>query len=135
MEILLFSTRLSLTIPIGHFCSHGLAQPMTKLNKISLLLLKMQSHLRNFHLLTILLLQVTRAFQISMNKEMNSSMGILLGLSAIFMVIVLLIVFRHVRWCLLPLPVVLLGIVYTFGAMGYVGIPMSMVSMSAFPIS
>jgi len=74
------------------------------------------------------------AFQISMNYEMNSSMGVLLGLSAIFMVIVLLLVFRHVRWCLLPLPVVLLGIVYTFGAMGYVGIPMSMVSMSAFPI-
>lgn len=74
------------------------------------------------------------AFSISMNKEMNSSMGILLGLSAVFMVIVLLLVFRHVRWCLLPLPVVLLGIVYTFGAMGYLGIPMSMVSMSAFPI-
>lgn len=74
------------------------------------------------------------AFQISMNYEMNTSMGLLLGLSAIFMVIVLLLVFRHVRWCLLPLPVVLLGIVYTFGAMGYIGIPMSMVSMSAFPI-
>lgn len=74
------------------------------------------------------------AFSISMNYEMNSSMGVLLGLSAIFMLIVLLLVFRHVRWCLLPLPVVLLGIVYTFGAMGYVGIPMSMVSMSAFPI-
>lgn len=74
------------------------------------------------------------AFNIDMNYEMNSSMGILLGLSAVFMAIVLLLVFRHVRWCLLPLPVVLLGIVYTFGAMGYVGIPMSMVSMSAFPI-
>jgi hydrophobe/amphiphile efflux-3 (HAE3) family protein len=74
------------------------------------------------------------AFSIAMNKEMNSSMGVLLGLSAIFMLIVLLIVFKHVRWCLLPLPIVLLGIVYTFGAMGYVGIPMSMVSMSAFPI-
>jgi hydrophobe/amphiphile efflux-3 (HAE3) family protein len=74
------------------------------------------------------------AFSISMNYEMNSSMGVLLGLSAVFMVIVLLIVFRHVRWGLLPLPIVLLGIVYTFGAMGYVGIPMSMVSMSAFPI-
>jgi hydrophobe/amphiphile efflux-3 (HAE3) family protein len=74
------------------------------------------------------------AFRISMNYEINSSMGILLGLSAVFMVIVLLLVFRHVRWCLLPLPIVLLGIVYTFGAMGYVGIPMSMVSMSAFPI-
>ncbi|SFT79785.1 hypothetical protein SAMN02910340_02426 [Methanosarcina thermophila] len=74
------------------------------------------------------------AFSISMNYEMNTSMGLLLGLSAIFMVTVLLLVFRHVRWSLLPLPVVLLGVVYTFGAMGYIGIPMSMVSMSAFPI-
>ncbi len=74
------------------------------------------------------------AFGISMNYEMSSSMGILLGLSAVFMIIVLLLVFRHVRWCLLPLPIVLLGIVYTFGAMGYIGIPMSMVSMAAFPI-
>lgn len=74
------------------------------------------------------------AFSISMNYEMNSSMGVLLGLSAIFMLIVLLVVFKHVRWCILPLPVVLLGIVYTFGAMGYIGISMSMVTMSAFPI-
>jgi len=74
------------------------------------------------------------AFSVSMNYEMNSSMGVLLGLSGIFMVIVLFLVFRHVRWGLLPLPVVLLGIVYTFGAMGYIGIPLSMVSMAAFPI-
>ena len=38
------------------------------------------------------------AFMVSMNYEMNSSMGVLLGLSAVFMVIVLLLVFRHVRW-------------------------------------
>lgn len=74
------------------------------------------------------------AFMVNMNAEMNSSMGVLLGLSGIFMVIVLFFVFRHVRWGLLPLPVVLLGIVYTFGAMGYIGIPLSMVSMAAFPI-
>nr|WP_304364388.1 RND family transporter [Methanosarcina sp. KYL-1] len=74
------------------------------------------------------------AFSISMNHEMNSSMGPLLGISAFFMLIVLNLVFRHVRWKLLPLPVVLLGIIYTFGAMGYLGIPLSMVSMAAFPV-
>ncbi|AKB34860.1 transporter, RND superfamily [Methanosarcina siciliae C2J] len=74
------------------------------------------------------------AFMVNMNTEMNSSMGLLLGLSGIFMAIVLFFVFRHVRWGLLPLPVVLLGIVYTFGAMGYIGIPLSMVSMAAFPV-
>lgn len=74
------------------------------------------------------------AFEISMNNEMNSSMGPLLGISAIFMLIVLNLVFRHVRWKLLPLPVVLLGLIYTFGAMGFLEIPLSMVSMAAFPV-
>lgn len=74
------------------------------------------------------------AYKIEMSEAMSNGMGQLLGLAAVFMVIVLSLVFRHVRWCLLPLPVVLLGIVYTFGAMGFLGIPLSMVSMSAFPV-
>ncbi|MDD4331423.1 MAG: MMPL family transporter, partial [Methanosarcinaceae archaeon] len=74
------------------------------------------------------------AFRVSMNEELNSSMGVLLGLSALFMIIVLSFVFRHVRWRLLPLPVVLLGIIYTFGIMGFLNIPLSMVSMAAFPV-
>lgn len=74
------------------------------------------------------------AFRVSMNNEMSSSMGLLLGLSALFMLIVLSLVFRHVRWKLLPLPVVLLGIIYTFGVMGFLKIPLSMVSMAAFPV-
>lgn len=74
------------------------------------------------------------SFQIAMNTEMTTSMAPLLGLAAVFMVIVLSLVFRHVRWKLLPLPIVFLGIIYTFGAMGFLGIPLSMVSMSAFPV-
>ena len=41
------------------------------------------------------------AFMVSMNYEMNSSMGVLLGLSGLFMVIILFFVFKHVRWGLL----------------------------------
>jgi hydrophobe/amphiphile efflux-3 (HAE3) family protein len=74
------------------------------------------------------------AFRIAMNTEMNSSMGPLLGLAAVFMLIVLGLVFGHVRWRWLPLPVVFLGVIFTFGAMGFLGIPLSMVSMSAFPV-
>ncbi len=74
------------------------------------------------------------AFNIALNYEMNSSMGPLLGISVILMVVVLYMVFRHVRWRLLPLPVVLLGIIFTFGAMGSLQIPMTMVSMAAFPV-
>lgn len=74
------------------------------------------------------------AFRIAMSTEMNTSMGPLLGLAAFFMLIVLGLVFGHVRWRWLPLPVVFLGVIFTFGAMGFLGIPLSMVSMSAFPV-
>ncbi len=74
------------------------------------------------------------AYKIAMSEEMSTGMAPLLGLAAVFMVIVLSLVFRHVRWKLLPLPIVLLGIIYTFGAMGFLEIPLSMVSMSAFPV-
>ncbi|MFA0823893.1 MAG: hydrophobe/amphiphile efflux-3 (HAE3) family transporter [Methanomethylovorans sp.] len=74
------------------------------------------------------------AFNVALNYEMNSSMGPLLGISAILMLVVLYMVFKHVRWRLLPLPIVLLGIILTFGAMGFMNIPMTMVSMAAFPV-
>ena len=73
-------------------------------------------------------------FMNAMQYEMNASMGPLLAISSLLMVIVLFLAFRHARWQLLPLPVVLIGIIWTFGAMGILGIPLSMVSMSAFPI-
>jgi len=74
------------------------------------------------------------AFTISMNNEMMSSMRVLLMYSVILMVFVLYLVFKHVRWRLMPLAIVLLGIIYTFGAMGYLKIPMTMVSTAAFPV-
>lgn len=74
------------------------------------------------------------AFMISMQNEMNKSMGTMLIISIILMVFALSVVFGHVRWRLLPLPIVLIGIIWTFGAMGFTGIPMTMVSMAVFPI-
>jgi len=74
------------------------------------------------------------AFMISMQEEMNKSLGSMLVISCLLMVVALLIVFRHVRWSLLPLPVVLVGLIWTFGAMGYTQVPMTMVSMAVFPI-
>jgi hypothetical protein len=75
-----------------------------------------------------------RSFQEAIVDLMNSSNGSILALCGVLMVVALLLVFRHVRWPLLPIPVVLLGIVWTFGAMGFFHIPMSMVSFAAFPI-
>ena len=71
---------------------------------------------------------------LDIQREMGTSMGLLLGIAGILMAVVLLLVFKHVRWGLLPLPVVLLGVLFTFGVMGYLEVPMTMVSMAAFPI-
>ncbi len=67
-------------------------------------------------------------------REMNTSMGTLLVISGLLMVVALLLVFRHVHLPLLPLPIVFLGIIWTFGMMGFLQVPLTMVSMAAFPI-
>lgn len=74
------------------------------------------------------------AFMIAMSEEITKSLGSMLALAFVLMVVALLMVFRHVRWCLLTIPVVLIGLVWTFGAMGILGFPMTMASMAVFPI-
>ncbi len=66
--------------------------------------------------------------------EMAKSNGPLLALAGLLMVVALLLTFRQVKWPLLPIPIVFLGIIWTFGAMGFLHIPFTMVSMSAFPV-
>lgn len=70
----------------------------------------------------------------SITNEMAKSNGPILLLAGILMIVALLITFTHVRWSLLPIPIVFLGVGWTFGAMGLLHIPFTMVSMSAFPI-
>lgn len=72
--------------------------------------------------------------EISVKSEMSANMTELLVVAIVLMAIALLIFFRQSRYPILPLPVVLLGIAWTFGAMGYLKIPLSFVSMAAFPI-
>jgi hydrophobe/amphiphile efflux-3 (HAE3) family protein len=74
------------------------------------------------------------ALRNDIEREMNTSMGTLLMISGLLMVVALLLVFRHVRLPLLPLPIVFLGIIWTFGMMGFLHVPLTMVSMAAFPI-
>lgn len=74
------------------------------------------------------------ALMMSITSEMNKSNGPILALAGILMVVALLLTFRHVKWPLLPIPVVFLGVTWTFGAMGFFHIPFTMVSMSAFPV-
>lgn len=70
-------------------------------------------------------------------KEINDKMKSALVVMAIFavaiMATVLFVVFRA-RWRLLSLPAVLIGCVSAFGLMGFVGIPLTMVTISGLPI-
>ena len=74
------------------------------------------------------------ALMMSITKWMNESMGPVMALAGLLMVLALFFAFRHVKWPLLPIPVVFLGVTWTFGAMGFLHIPFTMVSMSAFPV-
>ena len=53
--------------------------------------------------------------------------------AVVIMVVVLFVVFRA-RWRLLSLPAVLVGCVAAFGLMGFLGIPLTMVTISGLPI-
>jgi hypothetical protein len=70
----------------------------------------------------------------SITEEMAKSNGPILALAGLLMIVALLISFNHVKWSLLPIPIVFLGVTWTFGAMGFLHIPFTMVSMSAFPV-
>jgi uncharacterized protein len=69
----------------------------------------------------------------AVRTSMKGSMQKMMGLSVIFMIMVLLITFR-VKWSLLPLAAILIAVVGTVGLMGWLNIPITMVSMAVFPI-
>lgn len=55
------------------------------------------------------------------------------GIAVIIMILILLVLF-DVRWRLLPLAVVLVGVVWAFGLAGYVGVPLSVVTIAGLPV-
>lgn len=67
------------------------------------------------------------------NDYLRGGMAVLGGLAALVMIGLLWLVFR-VRWRLLSLGVVVVGLVWSFGALGYLGVPLSMVTISGLPI-
>lgn len=58
------------------------------------------------------------AFYTQMEEEMNSGLRVMLLSAAILMVLILWLVFRHVRKRLLPLAVVMIGVIWTFRRYG-----------------
>jgi len=70
---------------------------------------------------------------LSIKQSMMESMQSMLLLSISIMVVVLFITFK-VKWRLLPLLTILLAVIATVGIMGWLNIPVTMVSMAVFPI-
>lgn len=69
----------------------------------------------------------------AIRSSMQESMQIMLVLALVLMVVVLFLVF-NVRWRLLSLATVLIAVITTIGTMGWLNIPITMVSMAVFPI-
>lgn len=67
------------------------------------------------------------------NGYLRGGMATLGLVAAVVMLAILWFVFRA-RWRLLSLAVVAVGLVWAFGAVGYTGVPLSMVTISGLPI-
>ncbi len=57
-----------------------------------------------------------------------------LGAIAIGLMVIILLVAFDVRWRLLPLGVILIGVVWAFGLAGYLGIPLTIVTIAGLPV-
>jgi hydrophobe/amphiphile efflux-3 (HAE3) family protein len=74
------------------------------------------------------------AFSAQLSELISQSTNQLLGLAVGLMVVALFFLFRGVRLRLLPIVAVFVGVLYTFGAIGYAGVPNSTLTSSVFPI-
>jgi hydrophobe/amphiphile efflux-3 (HAE3) family protein len=80
-----------------------------------------------------LLVTGTPTFLSDINDYLQGGM-VTLGLIAVAVMLVVLALAFPVRWRLLPLPVVLVGIVWGFGLFGFLGLDLSLVTISGLPI-
>ncbi len=75
----------------------------------------------------------TPTFLSDINDYLKGGMLTLGGIALLIMAGVLLLIFR-VRWRLLPLAIVLVGVAWAFSILGYIGIDLSLVTISGLPI-
>jgi hydrophobe/amphiphile efflux-3 (HAE3) family protein len=68
-----------------------------------------------------------------LNEYLTGGMLVLGAIAVGLMVIILLVAF-DVRWRLLPLGVVLIGCIWAFGLAGYLGIPLTVVTIAGLPV-
>jgi hypothetical protein len=74
------------------------------------------------------------AFSAQLSAAIQSSTQQQLGLAVGLMIVALFFLFRGVRLRLLPVVAVFVGVIYTFGAIGYAGVPNSTLTSAVFPI-
>jgi hydrophobe/amphiphile efflux-3 (HAE3) family protein len=74
------------------------------------------------------------AFSAQLSTTIQESTQRQLGLAVGLMVVALFFLFRGVRLRLLPVVAVFVGVLYTFGAIGYAGVPNSTLTSAVFPI-
>ncbi len=67
------------------------------------------------------------------NDYLRGGMLTLGAIAVLIMVVILLALFR-VRWRLLPLLVVLVGVIWAFGLAGFLGIPLTIVTIAGLPV-
>ena len=67
------------------------------------------------------------------NHYLRGGMLMLGGIAVAIMTLILLLLF-DVRWRLLPLAVILVGVVWAFGLAGFLGIPLTIVTIAGLPV-
>ncbi len=67
------------------------------------------------------------------NQYLRGGMLTLGGIAVAIMMVILVALF-DVRWRLLPLGVILVGVVWAFGLAGYLGIPLTVVTIAGLPV-
>lgn len=76
----------------------------------------------------------TPAFTQQMEEGLTSNMGILIGGAMVLMIITMGILFSYVRYRLMPVVLVGIGLVISLGMMGIAGISLNMAVIGAFPV-
>jgi uncharacterized protein len=69
----------------------------------------------------------------NLNNYLTGGMATLALIAIAIMTVILLLLFS-VRWRLLPLGIVVIGTIWAFGVAGYLGIPLTIVTISGLPV-
>jgi uncharacterized protein len=69
----------------------------------------------------------------NINDYLKSGMFLLGGIAALVMIVILLVLF-DVRWRLLPLGVIVIGLIWAFGMAGYLHIPLTLATIAGLPV-